>query len=69
MIGLLFSTSRYGTAAEVFAQFASPPNVLLWSGDDLDVALSKACMVDALREKLRYAQEYGIPLFPLGGVS
>lgn len=65
-MGLIFSGNGFATAVEVFAQFAVPLNVLLWSGADLDVALPQAAMTSGLRMKLEYAMEEGLPLFPLG---
>lgn len=64
-MALLFSVGGFSTATEVFAQFASPLNVLLWTGSDMDAALRSATVVAGLRQKLAYAIEYGLPLFPL----
>lgn len=66
-MGVLFSVNDFSLPAEVFAQFASPLNVLLWGRADLDIALRSGCMKNALEQKMVYAIEEGLPLYPLGG--
>lgn len=66
-MGLLFSVSGFSLPAETFAQYATPMNVLLWSGGDVDYALPKGRMVQGLEDKMRHAIEFGVPLMPLGG--
>jgi len=66
-MSILFSLNDFSTPAEVFAQFASPLNVLLWGRADLDIAFRERSMLEALRQKLAYAIEEGLPLYPLGG--
>ncbi len=66
-MGVLFSVRNFTFPTEVFAQFASPLNVLLWSSEDLDSALAHGTMVAGLRSKLEYAIERGLPLFTLDG--
>ncbi len=68
-MGVLFSANDFTLATEVFAQFASPLNVLLWGRTDLDLALPCGLMVEGLRAKLKYAVEDGLPLLPLGETS
>ncbi|MEX0716133.1 MAG: hypothetical protein WD066_06085 [Planctomycetaceae bacterium] len=58
-MGLLFSLRDYTTATELFAQFAVPLNVLLWSAGDLDKALEHGTMISSLRDKYRHAVEQG----------
>lgn len=65
LMGVLFSTNNFSLQTEVFAQFASPLNVLLWSRSDLDHALAAGSMREGLQRKLEYAIEWGLPLFPL----
>lgn len=65
-MGLLFSVRDFSLPTEVFTQFASPLNVLLWGSSDLDIALSSQSMIEGLRQKLEYAIEYGLPLYPFG---
>ncbi len=59
-MGLIFSSAGFTTAAEVFAQFASPMNVLLWDGNDFEYALMYGKMTDALAYKMKYAIEEGL---------
>lgn len=66
-MGLLFSVNNFTVPTEVFAQFASPLNVLLWSRSDLDVALPAGGMAEGLRAKYRFAVEEGLPHLSLGG--
>ncbi|MBV9109477.1 MAG: hypothetical protein JO306_08740 [Gemmatimonadetes bacterium] len=68
VLGVLFSVGGFTFPAEVFAQFASPLNVLLWSSDDLDYALANGSMLAGLRKKLEHATEEGMPLLRLSGV-
>lgn len=64
-MGILFSTSDFSKPTEIFTQFASPLNILLWDSSDLDYALASECMIEGLRQKLSYAISHGLPLFPL----
>jgi len=65
-MGIIFSVDNFSLPTEVFTQFASPLNVLLWGSSDLDSALKQSAMTKALALKLEYAIEFGLPLFPLG---
>jgi hypothetical protein len=65
-MGVLFSVRDFTLPTEVFTQFATPLNVLLWGSEDLDTALGNGTMVAGLRAKLDYAHELGLPLLPLG---
>lgn len=65
LMGILFSTNDFSLQNEVFAQFASPVNLLLWSRSDLDYALSAGSMREGLQRKLAYAIGWGLPLFRL----
>jgi len=69
-MGIIFSVSDFSLPTEVFAQFASPMNVLLWGRSDMDAALREKKMFAGLKEKFLQACERGIPLFALDyGVS
>lgn len=68
-MGILFSFKDFTLATEVFAQFASPLNVLLWGGSDLDIAIKGNSMKSSLEKKLKHAHEHGLPLYALGGVK
>lgn len=63
-MGVLFSVRDFTMPTEVFTQFASPLNILLWGRSDLDVALAEGAMTEGLKQKLDYGTEYGLPLFP-----
>lgn len=65
-MGIVLSVNDFTMPAEVFAQFQSPLNVLLWGREDLDIALRGGWMVSALEQKLEYAIEEGLPLYALG---
>ncbi|HET7231040.1 MAG TPA: hypothetical protein VFJ16_13600 [Longimicrobium sp.] len=64
-MSVLFNSTRFSLATEVFAQFAVPLNVVLWRGQDFDYALPTASMAAGLQAKLDAATERGTPLFPL----
>lgn len=64
-MSVLFSKSNFTPPTEIFAQFASPLNVLLWGVDDLDYALPNSGMVSGLRVKYRVASKLGVPLYPI----
>jgi hypothetical protein len=59
-MGILFSTQGFTVAAELFAQFSSPMNVLFWSREDVQYAVVYGKMCDVLRYKMRYAVEEGL---------
>jgi len=42
--------------------------VLLWNKADLEIALNPNAMKSGLEQKLQYAIEHGLPLFPLGAL-
>lgn len=65
VIGLLFSRSSFSEPAIALARFQAPQNILLWSGNDLTIALGKRTMVRALEAKYRYAVEEGTPKYEL----
>jgi hypothetical protein len=60
-MAVLFSVGGFTFPTEVFTQFATPLNVLLWSGGDLDWALTAGAMQNGLQRKLDYASERGLP--------
>lgn len=64
-MSVLFNSTKFSLATEVFAQFAVPLNVVLWRGQDFDSVLPTASMAAGLQAKLDAATERGIPLFPL----
>jgi hypothetical protein len=64
-IGSVFSRKGFTGPATVLAQFLAPQTVLLWHGDDVDLALRKKRMRAGLVAKLRHAVEYALPDYPL----
>lgn len=66
-MAVLFSTSGFSLPTEIFTQFASPMNVLLWDGRDLDVALRSRSMLRSLQLKFQFASEHGLPHLTLEG--
>jgi hypothetical protein len=65
IIGCLFSRSGFTNAALILSRFLAPQTILLWSGDDVEYALSRKQMVAGLARKFRYAVERGLPNFRL----
>ena len=65
-MGVLFSVQKFTLPTEIFTQFVTPVNVLLWERKALDVALADASMVGTLRAKLEYAIEHGLPTLRFG---
>jgi hypothetical protein len=64
-MGMLASVSGFTEPARLYAQFAVPLNVLLWTGDDLDAALRTGSVLKGLQRKLRMAIERRIPDYRL----
>ncbi|MCC7422267.1 MAG: restriction endonuclease [Planctomycetaceae bacterium] len=67
-MGVVFARSNFSLPTEVFAQFCSPLNVLLWSADDLDYAIEEGTMIKGLRDKYDFAVKFGLPLLALRSV-
>ena len=59
-MGMLFSTQGFTVAAELFAQFSSPMNVLFWGKEDIEYAVTSCGMLEVLTYKMRYAVEEGL---------
>jgi Restriction endonuclease len=64
-MGIVFARSNFSIATEVFAQFCSPLNVLLWSADDLEFAIQKGFMKQGVIAKYAFATQHGLPLLAL----
>jgi hypothetical protein len=64
-IGVVFSRSGFSLPAMSIAEDATPPTVLLWSGDELGYALENRLMCKGLVRKYRYAIEHGLSTFNL----
>lgn len=60
-IGAIFSRIGFTDSAKTLAKFLSPQTVLLWEGDEVELAISKEIMVAGLLAKFRHAVEEGFP--------
>ncbi len=58
-IGALFNTGKFSEAAFMLLRMLPPPDVLLWSGTEIDQALRGRHLLEGMRKKLRYAVENG----------
>ncbi|AGY56940.1 hypothetical protein GKIL_0694 [Gloeobacter kilaueensis JS1] len=56
-MGILVSASGFTQVAKLYASFATPLNVLLWTAEDIDATLPQQRMMDGVRRKLRQAVE------------
>jgi Restriction endonuclease len=65
VMGLLFSRSSFTEPATTLAQYMAPQNVLLWSGEDLGIALGRRDMVGALKAKYQRCVEEAVPDYEL----
>ncbi|WP_224243591.1 hypothetical protein [Hyalangium gracile] len=59
VIGAVFSVGEFTQAALHLVECLPPPDVLLWTGDDIRWALEWQAMREGLRRKLRHAIEQG----------
>jgi hypothetical protein len=66
-LGALFNTSEFSSAALTLARMLPPPDVLLWRGEEIDVALRERRLIEGMRRKLRYAVEMGLVELNLDG--
>ncbi|MBO0698878.1 MAG: hypothetical protein J2P46_10825 [Zavarzinella sp.] len=65
LVGLMFSKRGFTKPAIYLAHFTMPQAVLLWSGFDLQVALTEGRISSLLRLKHRICCEHGIPDYDL----
>ena len=61
VLGLLFSRSGFTRPASTLAQFLTPQNILLWTGDDVSYALEHRGFVGGLQAKFRHCVEHAVP--------
>jgi hypothetical protein len=59
-IGALFNTGEFSSTALTLARMLPPPDVLLWRGAEIDVALRERRLIEGMKRKLRYAVEMGL---------
>jgi hypothetical protein len=64
-VGLIFAKKTFTTSAIYLAHFTMPQAVLLWSGYDLEVAMTEGRISRFLRLKHRVCCENGIPDYDL----
>ena len=64
-IGVVFSRKGFTAPALTLAQYLSPQTILLWSGDELEIALRNGWMCQGLRKKYRFYVENGMPDYHL----
>jgi hypothetical protein len=58
-LGALFITGEFSEAASTLVEMLPPPDVLLWRGEEIDLALRGQRLLDGMRRKLRHAVETG----------
>lgn len=57
--GALFITGGFSEAAFTLLEMLPPPDVLLWRGEEIELALRGRRLLDGMRRKLRHAVETG----------
>jgi hypothetical protein len=57
VMGVLISHSGFTEAAQLYASFATPLNVLLWTAADIEATLPHQRMMDGMKRKFRHAVE------------
>ena len=65
VIGIVFSRQGFTDAALTLAQFTAPQVILLWSGEEVKLALENSYMRRGLLAKYRHCIEYGLPDYNL----
>ena len=64
-IGSIFSRSNFSLPTIVLSHFIAPQTILLWTADDIDDAIEKRNIGEALIQKYRHCIEHGNPYFDL----
>jgi Restriction endonuclease len=59
-MGMVFTLKGYTDAAVALTNMTSPVRVLLWTPDEVELAISQSKLKRALDFKYRYAQEHGM---------
>ena len=62
-IGIVVSRSGFTDSAVTLAQFCAPQTILLWDGEDLELALQEERIVDTLFKKYRFCIERALPIY------
>ncbi len=61
VIGVVFSSSGFTDPASLLARFTAPQIILLWGGDEVDMALRKKWFSKGLTAKYRTCVAKGLP--------
>ena len=59
-IGVIFSSSGFTEPAIMLSKFLAPATILLWTGDEIQLAFASRTMCDGLIKKFRYSVERGL---------
>ncbi len=65
VIGVLFSRGGFTVPALALSQHLAPQTILLWPGDEIEIAIKKRKMAEGLKIKYHMAVERGVPDFSL----
>ncbi|HEV3438665.1 MAG TPA: hypothetical protein VG122_14970 [Gemmata sp.] len=68
-VGVLFAVLGFTPSAEALAHFTLPQAILLWTGPELELALSEEKMCQYLRLKYRICIEEGFPNYDIREAS
>lgn len=64
-IGIVVSRSGFTDPAVTLAQFCAPQTILLWDGEDLQLALREVRIVETLVKKHRHCIERALPVYKI----
>ncbi|HEX8441462.1 hypothetical protein [Archangium sp.] len=59
ILGALFCSGEISESASTLMEMLPPPDVLLWEGAEIDLALRGQRLLEGMRKKLRHAVETG----------
>ena len=61
VIGIVFSRSGFTDQASLLAQFIAPQTILLWGGNEVEIALQNQWFCKGLTAKYRVCAQKGLP--------
>ena len=64
-IGVIFTRKEVTDPARYLVRNSFPKNILLWQGDEIELALEQKRLTKGLLTKFRHAVEHGLPDFNL----
>ena len=67
-VGIIFSTSGFTDPTVMLTHFTQPQTILLWTGAEVEYALTKQVFVRGLFAKYHYYVEHGLPDYNIEGV-